>query len=335
MLTELTINSRTLDSRFYVCLRLSACLIMIASMNSKVVNVSSVPHRSPFRYPGGKTWLVPYIRRWLGSLPRHPFEFAEPFAGGGTVGLSVLFDSLAAKVTLVEIDRDVASVWKTILSVQGERLASEIRSFRLSEDSVRSCLSSVPRYQFDRAFQTILRNRVQRGGIMAPGASLMKRGENGRGLASRWYPETLARRILSIVENKHRIRFLQQDGIQFIHDNADRSEIAFFIDPPYTVAGRRLYVHSQVDHEKLFSETSKVRGDFLMTYDDSQPIRALASRFGFETQKIPMKNTHHEIMSELLIGRDLGWTRKALQFSQDALFERLQADRHASRQALY
>ena len=72
-----------------------------------------------------------------------------------------------------------------------------------------------------------------------------------------------------------------------------------------------------------------------MTYDDSQPIRALASRFGFETQKIPMKNTHHEIMSELLIGRDLGWTRKALQFSQDALFERLQADRHASRQALY
>ena len=24
------------------------------------VNVASVPHRSPFRYPGGKTWLVPY-----------------------------------------------------------------------------------------------------------------------------------------------------------------------------------------------------------------------------------------------------------------------------------
>src|ERR1700674_1531455 len=29
------------------------------------VNVASVPQRSPFRYPGGKTWLIPYIRSWL------------------------------------------------------------------------------------------------------------------------------------------------------------------------------------------------------------------------------------------------------------------------------
>lgn len=307
---------------------------MIAPMNSRVVNVSSVPHRSPFRYPGGKTWLVPHVRRWLGSLACRPSEFVEPFAGGGTVGLSVLFEELAVKVTLVEIDQNVASVWKTILSVQGERLASEIISFRMSEDAVRSCLSDSPRRQFERAFQTILRNRVQRGGIMAPGASLMRKGENGRGLSSRWYPETLARRIVSIAENRHRIRFLQQDGIQFIRDNADRCGVVFFIDPPYTVAGRRLYVHSQVDHERLFSETSKIKGDFLMTYDDCKPIRALAARFGFEIQKIPMKNTHHEIMSELLIGRDLGWVRKPLQFSQNALFESLQAHRYTGRQAL-
>ncbi len=33
-----------------------------------IVNVASVPQRSPFRYPGGKTWLVPRIRQWLKSL---------------------------------------------------------------------------------------------------------------------------------------------------------------------------------------------------------------------------------------------------------------------------
>jgi DNA adenine methylase len=265
------------------------------------------------------------------SVRDRPLEFAEPFAGGGIVGLSVLFEGLAQKLTLVDVDRDVASVWKTILSIQGERLASQILSFRLSEESVRSCLSSSPKNQFDRAFQTILRNRVQRGGIMAPGASLMKQGENGRGLASRWYPETLARRILSIFENKHRIKFRQEDGIQFIRDSASRNDIAFFIDPPYTIAGRRLYVHSHLDHEELFRETSRAKGDFLMTYDDAKPVRALASRFGFDTHEIPMKNTHHEIMRELLVGRDLGWARRPLQFSQDALFEDLQAHRNASR----
>ncbi len=60
---------------------------------TSVVNVASVPHRSLFRYPGGKTWLVPHIRRWLVSLPQKPAEFVEPFAGGGIVGLSVVFDS--------------------------------------------------------------------------------------------------------------------------------------------------------------------------------------------------------------------------------------------------
>jgi DNA adenine methylase len=30
-----------------------------------VINVASVPKRSPFRYPGGKTWLIPTVRNWL------------------------------------------------------------------------------------------------------------------------------------------------------------------------------------------------------------------------------------------------------------------------------
>jgi DNA adenine methylase len=30
---------------------------------NKIVNVASVPQRSPFRYPGGKTWLVPIVRQ--------------------------------------------------------------------------------------------------------------------------------------------------------------------------------------------------------------------------------------------------------------------------------
>jgi hypothetical protein len=34
----------------------------------KVVNVASVPHRSPFRYPGGKTRLVPQVPGWLRNL---------------------------------------------------------------------------------------------------------------------------------------------------------------------------------------------------------------------------------------------------------------------------
>jgi hypothetical protein len=41
------------------------------------------------------------------------------------------------------------------------------------------------------AFATIIKNRVNRGGILANGASFIKNGENGKGITSRWYPETL------------------------------------------------------------------------------------------------------------------------------------------------
>ncbi len=300
----------------------------------RVINVASVPHRSPFRYPGGKTWLVPYVRGWLRALPRRPHEFIEPFAGGAIVGLSALFEGLAQRLTLGEIDEDIASVWKTILSIQGERLALKIASFEFTPESVKWWLSQRPKTLFDRAFQTILKNRVQRGGIIAPGAGLFKRGENGRGLASRWYPQTLRRRIGTITEERHRIRFVAGDGMALIAENARRNDVAFFIDPPYTVAGRRLYAHSNVDHERLFRLVSRVKGDFLMSYDDCPAIRRLAAKHGLQTALVAMKNTHHSIMREALMGRDLSWLGEPLELGNDALFEDIKGNRGSGRQAL-
>ncbi len=272
-----------------------------------IVNVAMVPQRSPFRYPGGKTWLVPYVRMWLKARAGQIRELIEPFAGGAIVGLTAAFEGLAESVTLVEKDPDVAAVWKTILGGGGRWLADRVVDFEVTPESVRRVLGSTPRATRDRAFQTLLRNRVQRGGILAPGAGLMKNGENGRGLRSRWYPATLRKRILAIVEMRHRIAFEEGDGLEVIQRNSQRRDVAFFIDPPYTVAGRRLYTHSDIDHEALFSLAGASAGDFLMTYDNAEEIRRLATRHGFQMRLVPMKSTHHAEMVELLIGRDLSW----------------------------
>jgi DNA adenine methylase len=250
---------------------------------------------------------VPYIREWVKNLPNRPCEFAEPFAGGANVGLCILFEDLADRLTLIELDEEVAAVWETILNGNAGRFASVISSFQVSPDSVRRVLQKKPKDLFQKAFAALLRNRVQRGGIMAPGASLMKRGENGRGLGSRWYPKTLANRILAITEMNSRTRFLHGDGIVFIKENRSRKDIAFFIDPPYTVAGRRLYTHSEIDHEELFRIVAGVEGEFLMSYDNAEQVRRLADKFGLQVREVAMKSTHHAVKAELLIGRDLSW----------------------------
>jgi DNA adenine methylase len=301
---------------------------MMADMARRVINVSAVPHRSPFRYPGGKTWLVPYVRQWLNSRDKKPSDFIEPFAGGGIVSLSVLFDDLSSHITVIERDENVASVWNAILS-QGNELAAKIVDFDLSKDKVISTLAAGPDTVLDLAFQTILRNRVQRGGIMAPGAGLLKYGENGNGIASRWYPQTLSKRITDIVNKASCIEFIEGDGIAYVNANATRDNVLWFIDPPYTVAGRRLYRYSEIDHRALFTAMSKVKGDFLMTYDDAAPIHELAGEFNLDIHKIPMKSTHHTLKYELLIGRDVGWARKPLQFGKNASLELLKTHGHA------
>ncbi|MFB3814635.1 MAG: hypothetical protein ACE14L_11035 [Terriglobales bacterium] len=215
----------------------------------------------------------------------------------------------------MERDDDVAAVWNTIIYGDGTRLAREILTFNLTHDSVRALLVQEPRSEFQRAFATIVRNRVQRGGILAPGASMFNKGENGRGIRSRWYPDTLRRRIEAIVYTRQDIGFVHGDGIEFIRYNGYRLDTAFFIDPPYTVAGRRLYKHSELNHRELFRVAKSIKGDFLMTYDNAAEIRELAHEFGFQTALVPMKNTHHEIMNELVVGKNLSWLTAAGAFT--------------------
>ncbi len=279
----------------------------VSYKSDRPINVASVPQRSPFRYPGGKTWLVPYIRDWLRHKKTPPARLIEPFGGGAIVSLTAAFEGLARHVIFAELDEGVAAVWRVVLNGQADWLEKQILRFELTLDNVMVVLRQERSELRDLAFQTILRNRVQRGGILAPGAGLIKTGEGGRGLASRWYAKTLARRIREIHQLKDRLTFVGGDGFDLIREHQADAEAVFYLDPPYTLAARRLYRVWQIDHERLFSTMAACRGDFLMSYDNTVEIAALAKRHDFDSRPIAMKSTHHARMTELLIARDLSW----------------------------
>lgn len=273
-------------------------------IDEKPVNVSKVRQLSPFRYPGGKTWLVPEVRKWILSLGFRPKSFIEPFAGGGITSLTVAAENLADRIIIAELDPDVASVWKTILS-EPEYLCDRILNFEISLENVRKVINSVASSVREIAFRTIVKNRTQRGGIIAPGASLVKSGENGKGLMSRWYPVTLVKRIRFIYDLRDKIEFFEADAFDIIEKHRREKHASFFIDPPYTAggksAGKRLYRFSLIDHPTLFKKMAKLHGQFLMTYDDAVEVKYLASVHCFKIDKVPMKNTHHSVVHELLI----------------------------------
>jgi DNA adenine methylase len=278
----------------------------VKKQQTQVVNVASVPQRSPFRYPGGKTWLIPTVREWL-RQDNSKKNLIEPFAGGGIVSLTAAFENLAGHITMVELDEEVAAVWEIILNGKNEWLADRILNFELSHENVNNELSNPNKEIKDVAFCTILKNRVFHGGIIAKGSGMLKNGENGKGIASRWYAKTLADRIRAINFIKHKIQFLQTDAFKVIEQNSDNRNAYFFIDPPYTIAGKRLYTYFDIDHEQLFYLTSKIQGKFMLTYDDTEEIRALANKYHLAFRTIPMKTTHHLEKNEIIISDNFDW----------------------------
>ena len=270
-------------------------------------NVSCIPVFSPFRYPGGKSRLYPFVRNWLVSQSARPALLVEPFAGGAHVGLAAAIEGWVDQVSLVELDDDIASVWETILGDDCRWLMDQIAAFTLQPEAVSRvlCVQEVSRRE--KAFRVLVRNRVSRGGITAPGAGYLTLGENGMGMGSRWYPKTLISRIASINHAKSRIHFERGDGLRTLRVTVDWVKAVYFIDPPYPHAGRRLYQHSAVDPVEVFELACMLKGDFLLTYNCTSEILALVQKYGLQMARIVMSTTHHRRKHELLIGRDLSW----------------------------
>ena len=274
-----------------------------------VVNVAQVPQRSPLRYPGGKTWLVPHIRAWLGTMD-FPELLIEPFAGGGIASLTSVMEDLVPNCLLVELDRDVAAFWIAALN-HTDQLIHLIEDFTPTRDSVGVWEHCQPRTVVERGFRTLVLNRTRRGGILAKGAALTRTGENGKGLASRWYPDTIIRRLTAIAEHANRITFLAEDGMAVLERmllDQLKPGTSIFVDPPYTAAGkqagRRLYTHNDIDHAHLFSMLAQVAhrgGEVMVTYDESPEILGLIAKHRFHAVRVMMKNTHHDRLAELVI----------------------------------
>ena len=272
------------------------------------VNVAQVAQLSPLRYPGGKTWLVPEVKAWMRGLPKRPRTLVEPFAGGAIAGLSIAAERLVDQVVLIERDPAVAALWELIIhgtELEADELFQKILDFDMTTQTVDAALSAYATSLPMKAFATIVKNRVNRGGILAPGASRMKAGENGKGLKSRWYPETLVKRMRAIRSFRHRLQAISGDAFHLFPKMREKPDTAWFVDPPYTAsgksAGNRLYTFSEIDHDRLFMEMSLCVGPVMMTYDEAPEVRAFAQKYGFAVRQVPMKTTHHEVKNELLL----------------------------------
>lgn len=269
-----------------------------------VANPASIPARSPLRYPGGKTWLIPHVRQWLAETASS--TLVEPFAGGAGVSLTAVMENLVKNCIMIEIDRDVAAFWHSALG-NGAVLRHIVYWFDLTPERLSAVAESSPKTLTEHGFRTLVLNRTRYGGNLARRASFMRNGENGNGLASRWYPKTLSKRLANIEAHSDRIVFMEGNAMEILPDLLRElgRDAAVFLDPPYVCggkrAGHRLYNHSEIDHATLFALLDETGCNFLMTLEASPEAVELVTDHGFAAVRVKMKTGHHESAQELVI----------------------------------
>ena len=115
----------------------------------------------------------------------------EPFAGGGIISLTAVFEHFVDRVVMIELDEDVAAVWQSVVNGDAKWLADQIVKFNLTKETVIAEISKTPRDLKHRAFQAVLKNRTFHAGILAEGSTFLKYERTGKaftpvGIDSPW-----------------------------------------------------------------------------------------------------------------------------------------------------
>ncbi len=70
---------------------------------------------TPLRYPGGKSQLAPLVIDLLKTNDLLYGEYAEPFAGGAGIALTLLLNSYVSRIYLNDIDPAIHAFWHSVL----------------------------------------------------------------------------------------------------------------------------------------------------------------------------------------------------------------------------
>src|SRR5690348_2373335 len=71
---------------------------------------------SPLRYPGGKGKIANFLKVMVIDNELYEHEYVEPYAGGASVALSLLFEDYVQSVHINDLNPGVYAFWK--LAVQ-------------------------------------------------------------------------------------------------------------------------------------------------------------------------------------------------------------------------
>lgn len=235
---------------------------------------------SPLRYPGGKGKVANFFKLLLLENDLVGSEYVEPYAGGASVALSLLFEEYASHIHINDLDRSVYTFWKVVLE-RPDELCKRIEATRPGVrewERQRRIQRETNAEELDLAFSTFFLNRTNRSGIIG-GGIIGGRDQQGKWkIDARWRPEESIARIEKIARFASRITLTGIDTAEYLENVVPSLESAFlYLDPPYYGKGKGLYrsFYEHEDHEEIAALVGRLQCSWVVSYDAEPKIEAL------------------------------------------------------------
>ncbi|UOQ99868.1 DNA adenine methylase [Hymenobacter sp. 5317J-9] len=247
--------------------------------------MSARPYPSPLRYPGGKLKVANYVKYLFEVNDLLDGDYAEPYAGGASVALSLLFGEYASRIFINDLDLAVYAFWHSVLE-ETEGLAKRITDTKvdlIERENQQRILKSEDSSLLERGFAAFYLNRTNRSGIILGGVIGGKDQTGDWKVDARFNKKELIRRIKKIARHRNCIHLSNLDAAVFLDEvvpkMSDRS--LTYLDPPYYVKGQGLYknAYTPEEHAAVADKVIALKKKWLVSYDDAPEIIELYKDF--------------------------------------------------------
>lgn len=241
---------------------------------------------SPLRYPGGKTAITSMVTKILIENNLQSLHYVEPYAGGGGLALSLLFNDTVSQIHLNDLDISIWSVWFCILHHTDDFIKLiETTDITINEWHMQREIQN----RKDKVdiltlgFSTFFLNRTNRSGIIQKAGVIGGLEQKSKyKLDCRFNKKSLISKIKKIASYRDKIHLYNLDAIDFLQTTeSDLSNKFYYIDPPYFNKGQSLYTnfYNHDDHSVIAQTVKTLKNQWILTYDNTPEIKELYSDF--------------------------------------------------------
>ena len=199
---------------------------------------------SPLRYPGGKAKVADFVQCLIKENALLDGTYVEPYVGGGSVALSLLFNEYVSDIHINDKDISIYAFWYSALN---------------NVDALCKMIKDTPLNVETWFKQKEIQSNKENSDLLELGFS-------------------------TSVSYADRIHLTNEDAVSLVQrlKNELPYNTLFYLDPPYYVKGKGLYLnyYNDTDHQNIANTISEIANcKWIVSYDNVPFITSLYSKY--------------------------------------------------------